>query len=125
MKNNFLHLYFIDNTKNEYESKLDKILQENYSTKLIRCHTGKPYLQNSTFGISLSHSNKFTAVLVSSSTEIGVDIEAIQPLENISTLSLFDQDEQNYLKKVEGKNFLETAYVLWTLKESYFKVFGK
>ena len=84
---------------------------------------GKPYIINNLskkLYFNISHSQKTTCIAVSTSLDIGIDIEYISQDEHKETYDImFTKEEQNYLTK-NPKKF----YTLWTLKEAYLKAHG-
>lgn len=56
------------------------LLNEIFSEKLCLKHydSGKPYLQNSTVKISISHCKRFAAIIIHPEQEVGIDIESLE-----------------------------------------------
>ncbi|MBK9255034.1 MAG: 4'-phosphopantetheinyl transferase superfamily protein [Saprospiraceae bacterium] len=82
---------------------------------------GKPYLKDSSFKISMSHSGEFTAVMAAPEN-VGVDIQKpVAKIERIATrfLSPEEYDQMNV------RNRLEMLHVYWGAKESLYKAFGR
>ena len=76
---------------------------------------GKPYMDGVFF--SLSHSKKYAACAVSDS-EVGLDIEKINPRQNLAVGKKFLTDDE--FKALTAENFFD----FWTKKESYIKLRG-
>jgi len=82
---------------------------------------GKPYLVDSSYFISMSHSHNRTVVLASPHV-VGVDIQFMVPkIERIAKRFL-SEDE---LSQIKVENQLEMLHIYWGAKESVFKAFGR
>jgi phosphopantetheinyl transferase len=82
--------------------------------------SGKPYIKGSTLNISISHTKGYTAILLSSQKNIGIDIE--QKSERIIKIrdKFMHPEEEKQLFGQEGKE--STLLLLhWCAKESLFK----
>jgi 4'-phosphopantetheinyl transferase len=83
---------------------------------------GKPFLNNGVRHISVSHSGKFSALIVSPNRSVGIDIEEVNPkIFNIAHKFL---NNTEVTASVE-KNALQKLYVIWAAKESLYKLYGK
>ena len=83
---------------------------------------GKPYLNNGVRHISVSHSGKFSALIVSPNRSVGIDIEEVDPkIFNIAHKFLHSNEVPNSV----GKNALQKLYIIWAAKESLYKLYGK
>ncbi|WP_316742588.1 4'-phosphopantetheinyl transferase family protein [Pedobacter antarcticus] len=81
---------------------------------------GKPFLADSSFQISLSHSYDYAAVMIGRTKSVGVDIELIKP--KIQSI------KQKFLSSTElGELNLEinSLYICWCAKEAIYKWYGK
>lgn len=76
------------------------------------------------FRFSISHSGDYTVCCISDQ-ECGVDIEEIQTAGRRIPLSVFAENEQQYLKHLEGTAYDLESSRLWTFKESYVKYTGE
>ena len=81
---------------------------------------GKPFLNNHTYEMSLTHTIDYIGVVFSKSKPIGIDIE--KPREQIFKVlnRLCVESELNW---VSGD--LEKATILWSAKEALYKLYGK
>ncbi len=84
--------------------------------------TGKPFLADNSFQISISHSGKWIALIIDPELSVGIDIEC--PNKKIEKLSnrFLSKIEQEEL--IEEKKF-EQLLVLWSAKETLYKIIGK
>ncbi len=99
------------------EKLLKKVLDEyNIKDEIIYNEYGKPYLKNNEVYFNISHSGIYT-VLVTSSSEVGVDIEKIAMHEKVMAKVCTDE-EKKLIKNAE--DFTK----IWVKKESYVKFLG-
>ena len=82
---------------------------------------GKPYLSEGPF-FNLSHAWDYVCLAASESSPVGIDIEQHRS-EDFPALgrTAFHIDEINFLEK---EPTAERFFTIWTLKESYAKMFG-
>jgi 4'-phosphopantetheinyl transferase len=86
---------------------------------------GKPFLIGGKRHFNLSYS-KDIVVLATDCFPIGIDVEYVQPLDNLDDLILsFSKNEQRAYKLRSQKKRTNYFYDLWTTKESYLKAIGK
>ena len=82
---------------------------------------GKPHLSNSSYQISISHSNKFVAIQLSK-TYAGIDIQQIaRKIERIAEKFMNTQE----INSLGENNYIEQLYVYWGAKETLYKIYGK
>lgn len=82
---------------------------------------GKPFLVNSPYHISLSHSFDYAAVMISKSP-VGIDIEQVKDkVERIA--NKFMRNEE--MAFINEKNKINQLYVCWCAKEAIYKCFGQ
>lgn len=86
---------------------------------------GKPFLEGNTRYFNLSHAGKMI-VLATDDHPLGIDVEYVQPLDDLENLiSWFSDEEKKFFLSMSSEKRLECFYELWTLKESYLKALGK
>ena len=91
---------------------------------------GKPALLSSRthkpLHFNASHSHGIALYAVSQSGSVGVDVEKIVPVPELTSLMehCFTQDEQNQLRHLTGDRQLEAFYQSWTCKEAVLKALG-
>lgn len=84
--------------------------------------SGKPFLTNFPYHISLSHSYDYAAVMVSPSSAVGIDIELIKDkIERIRNKFMTAGE----LAFIEPQHRIEHLYVCWCAKEAVYKLHGK
>jgi 4'-phosphopantetheinyl transferase len=89
---------------------------------ILKNEYGKPFLQHSVWHISMSHTLDYAAV-IAAPFDVGVDIQRIvQSIERIRH-KFMNQDEIELLR--HDDNDLYRMHVIWGIKESMFKIYGK
>lgn len=94
-------------------------------SQLKRNAYGKPYLDPDGNGTSfnISHSGHYVVAAVSSASAIGIDIEAIQPLNTADFENCFSAEEWQRIK--QSKDMLQQFFACWSIKEAVIKAVGK
>lgn len=87
----------------------------------LKDENGKPYLENSFFDISISHSRELVAVIAAPQAA-GIDIQRI--VGKITSISHKFLREEERVSLVD-KNALEPLHVYWGAKEALFKAYGR
>lgn len=82
---------------------------------------GKPYLQNSTYLISISHTQNYTAVIASPQL-VGIDIQVIVPKIVRIAPKFVNENEKAF---ISGEASLAYYHTVWGAKESMYKAYGK
>lgn len=82
---------------------------------------GKPYLKNFPEKLSISHSGKRVAVLLSPK-ECGVDIQHIQPRIERIEHKFMAREELEFLSR---EHRMEQVHIFWSAKECLYKLYGK
>ena len=92
---------------------------------------GAPYIENDSTRISITHTNRFSAVIIHPSEEVGIDIESIKrdftavekrALSEEERDDLLDKDEDDP-EKMEERNTQLAIY--WCAKEALYKRMGR
>ena len=84
-----------------------------------------PQWQSNAPYFNLSHSGPLAMLAVSADTELGVDIEQLRPIETNVAKQFFSAHEQDALVHLEGEDWINGFYRLWTLKEAFLKATGE
>jgi 4'-phosphopantetheinyl transferase len=105
-----------------YRVLLKELVTEKEYSHVIYDEFGKPYLQFDSHFLSVSHSGKYSAAIVSRDHPVGIDIEITHPkIEKIVHKFLSDKEQQSIGEKFR----LEKLYVYWGAKESLYKLYGE
>lgn len=93
----------------------------NYEAQIIYDETGKPFLSDNSYNISISHSGKWVAVIAHPTRNVGIDIEVCSTkIQKVFTRFL-SKTEQTELSN--GTN-IEQLQLAWSAKESLYKIIG-
>lgn len=88
---------------------------------LIKDEYGKPFLENSSFHISLSHSHEMAAV-IASPLIVGIDIQRlVAKIERIAHKYMRDAE----MESLEAASRLAHLHVYWGAKEALYKAYGR
>jgi 4'-phosphopantetheinyl transferase len=90
---------------------------------------GKPHLRSTKsdtevfqYHISVSHTKKYVAVIVSEKSPVAIDIELLHPrIEKIAYKFISDEE----MKYMPADNPLQHYYLVWSAKECLFKLYGR
>lgn len=86
---------------------------------------GKPFLENyDEFHFNISHTDHYV-VCVLGKSPVGIDIEAILPIDLRIMNRFFSNEETQFVLGHPNKERLVAFYNIWTMKESYVKYIGK
>ncbi|MEO6455034.1 MAG: 4'-phosphopantetheinyl transferase superfamily protein, partial [Ginsengibacter sp.] len=98
-----------------------KVLYPDFPLPLILiADTNKPFLENEVFHFSISHCGDYAAVIISTISRVGVDIElATQKIERIKYKFL--NDSELAMHSAVGKKLLT---LFWSVKEAVYKWYG-
>ena len=92
---------------------------------------GAPYLENDSTRISITHTNRFSAVIIHPSEEVGIDIESIKrDFTAVEKRALSDDEREDLVDKnendpeqMEERNTQLAIY--WCAKEALYKRMGR
>lgn len=99
-----------------------------YNLSFSRDFYGKPRLVglDGHIGFNISHAGDWVVLVVSSSEQVGVDIEQIQRVDHGIAQRFFSHEEfVSITSRSEEDNKSLHFYEIWTAKESYVKAVGK
>ena len=96
------------------------LLNEVFEEKMYLNHhdNGKPYLENSVTNISITHTDRYVAIIISDDDELGIDIESLDRDFSAVEKKALSEDEIDDLEK-EKRN--EQLAIYWCAKEAIFK----
>lgn len=83
---------------------------------------GKPYLVNSDYSISISHSYDYASVMIGKYRNVGVDIELIKTKVHLIQHKFLSATE---LEQLNVKDNTQGLYACWCVKEAVYKWYGK
>ena len=79
--------------------------------------SGKPYIFDSSYGISISHSKDMALVAINEDL-VGADIEVVRPFNEKLIKTYFSPEEISFIDSPEK------FFTVWTVKEAYLKLTG-
>jgi phosphopantetheinyl transferase (holo-ACP synthase) len=82
---------------------------------------GKPIIQGHPFHVSISHTDDYSAVILSDRYEVGIDIEKLRP-RILKVKEKFLSDNELEMTRAGG---LEKPTILWCAKEALYKLYGR
>ena len=98
------------------------LLNELFEDKIYLAHhdNGKPYIENNSINISITHTEKYVAVILDRDDEVGIDIESLDRDFSVVEKKALSEDEIDDLEEDrEEKN--EQLAIYWCAKEAIFK----
>ena len=97
------------------------LLNEVFEEKMYLNHhdNGKPYLENCATTISITHTEKYVAIIIHDDEEVGIDIESLDRNFAAVEKKALSEDEIEDLEDDDKKN--EQLAIYWCAKEAIFK----
>jgi phosphopantetheine--protein transferase-like protein len=97
------------------------LLDEMFEDKVYLSHhdNGKPYIENSVTNISITHTEKYVAVILNDNDDVGIDIESLARDFSSVEKKALSEDEIDDLPD-EKRN--EQLAIYWCAKEAIFKL---
>lgn len=90
--------------------------------KIVYNKNNKPFIKDGSYFISISHSHKLTAIIISKDERVGIDLEYMQTNINAIAFKFINKKE-----KITRNRNLRTyhLYIHWCAKESIYKICDK
>jgi len=98
------------------------LLNELFEEKVYLAHhdNGKPYIENDAINISITHTDKYVAVILDQNDEVGIDIESLdRDFSAVEKKALSEEEKEDLDDDKEEKN--EQLAIYWCAKEAIFK----
>lgn len=89
--------------------------------RIVYNKNNKPFLKDGSRFISISHSHKLTAILLSTNEKVGIDLEYMST--NISAIAFKFINRKEKITKGENRKF--HLYLHWCAKEALYKICDK
>ena len=101
------------------------LLNTLFDEKVYLSHhdNGKPYLENNPVNISISHTEKYVAVILHEEENVGIDIESLDRDFSAVEKRALSEDEIDDLEDDEKRN--EQLAIYWCAKEAVFKLLSR
>ncbi len=99
------------------------LINELFDEKMYLDHhdNGKPYLENSATNISITHTNKYVAVIIHDEDDLGIDIESLDRDFSAVEEKALSEDEQDDLDDDDRMKKNEQLAIYWCAKEAIYK----
>jgi len=95
---------------------LDTLFEE--KVYLSHHDNGKPYLENNALNISITHTDKYVAILLNDSQDVGIDCESLDRDFSAVEKKALSEDE---IEDLEDEKRNEQLAIYWCAKEAVFK----
>jgi len=101
------------------------LLDAMFEDKVYLSHhdNGKPYIENSVTNISITHTEKYVAVILNDNEDVGIDIESLARDFSSVEKKALSEDEIEDLEEDEKRNGQLAIY--WCAKEAIYKMLGQ
>ena len=96
------------------------LLDEMFDEKVYLSHhdNGKPFLENMVTNISITHTDKYVAVILHETEDVGIDIESLDRDFSAVELKALSEDE---IDDLDDDKRNEQLAIYWCAKEAVFK----
>ena len=100
------------------------LLNALFEEKVYLSHhdNGKPYLENNAVNISITHTEKYVAVILHEEDDCGIDIEALDRDFSAVEKKALSEDE---IEDLEEEKRNEQLAIYWCAKEAIFKLLSR
>ena len=101
------------------------LLDAMFEDKVYLSHhdNGKPYIENSVTNISITHTEKYVAVILNDNEDVGIDIESLARDFSSVEKKALSEDEIDDLEDDEKRDGQLAIY--WCAKEAIYKMLGQ
>ena len=101
------------------------LLDEMFDEKVYLSHhdNGKPYIENSVTNISITHTDKYVALILDDDEDVGIDIESLSRDFSAVEKKALSEDEIDDLEEDGKRN--EQLAIYWCAKEAIYKKLGQ
>ena len=100
------------------------LLNTLFDDKVYLSHhdNGKPYLENNPVNISITHTEKYVAVILHEEENVGIDIESLDRDFSVVEKKALSEDE---IDDLEDEKRNEQLAIYWCAKEAVFKLLSR
>ena len=85
---------------------------------------GKPYIENSAVNISITHTDRYVAVMINDTEEVGIDCESLDRDFSAVEKKALSEDEIDDLED-DAEDRSEQLAIYWCAKEAVYKMMGQ
>ncbi len=99
------------------------LLNEVFEEKMYLNHhdNGQPYLENCVTNISITHTEKYVAIIIHDEDDLGIDIESLDRDFSAVEKKALSEDEIDDIDDLEKEKRNEQLAIYWCAKEAIFK----
>ncbi len=96
------------------------LLNTMFDDKVYLSHhdNGKPYIENNPINISITHTDRFVAVILHDEEDVGIDIESLDRDFSVVEKKALSEDE---IEDLDDEKRNEQLAIYWCAKEAIFK----
>ena len=98
---------------------LDALFEE--KVYLSHHDNGKPYIENSAMNISITHTNRYVAVILNPTVEVGIDCESLDRDFSAVKKKALSEDEIEEVEEIDEDQRNEQLAIYWCAKEAVYK----
>jgi phosphopantetheinyl transferase len=102
---------------------LDALFEE--KVYLSHHDNGKPYIENSAMNISITHTNRYVAVILNSTDEVGIDCESLDRDFSAVRKKALSEDEIEEVDEIDEDQRNEQLAIYWCAKEAVYKMISQ
>ncbi len=99
---------------------LDALFEE--KVYLSHHDNGKPYIENSAMNISITHTNRYVAVILNPTDEVGIDCESLDRDFSAVKKKALSEDEIEEVEEIDEDQRNEQLALYWCAKEAVYKM---
>ena len=99
------------------------LLDAMFEEKVYLSHhdNGKPYIENSAMNISITHTNRYVAVILNPTDEVGIDCESLDRDFSAVKKKALSDEEIEEVEEVDEDQRNEQLAIYWCAKEAVYK----
>ena len=102
---------------------LDALFEE--KVYLSHHDNGKPYIENSAMNISITHTNRYVAVILNPTDEVGIDCESLDRDFSAVKKKALSEDEIEEVEEIDEEQRNEQLAIYWCAKEAGYKMISQ
>ena len=102
---------------------LDALFEE--KVYLSHHDNGKPYIENSAMNISITHTNRYVAVILNPTDEVGIDCESLDRDFSAVRKKALSEDEIEEVDEIDEEQRNEQLALYWCAKEAVYKMISQ
>ena len=103
------------------------LLEAMFEDKVYLSHhdNGKPYIENSVTNISITHTEKYVALILNDMEDVGIDIESLDRDFSAVEKKALSEDEIDDLEEDDAEGCNEQLAIYLCAKEAIYKMLGQ